>query len=96
MKKLYRPTSKTFLKIAGGRIYTAHPTPLDPSLTISYRNHQKNPIYFSHLAPLVLFFYSKRQGQKEGMAQCLPPINTPLCTMFKVRHNLQGYKIPDL
>ena len=34
MEKLY--TSKTFLKMAGGRIHTPHPTPLDPPLAISY------------------------------------------------------------
>ena len=30
--------------------------PLDLPLAISYRNHQKSLTYFSHLAPLVLFF----------------------------------------
>ena len=40
MKKLY--TSKTLLKMAGGRMDTPHPTPLDPPLAISYGNHQKN------------------------------------------------------
>ena len=39
MEKLY--ASKTFLKVAGGRMYTTHPTPLDSLLAISYRNHQK-------------------------------------------------------
>ena len=55
MEKLYRPTSITFFKMAGGRMHTPHPNPLDPPLAISYRNHQKNPAYFSHLAPLVNF-----------------------------------------
>ena len=40
--------------MAGGRMHTFHPTPLDPTLVISYRNHQKSVAYFSHLAPLVL------------------------------------------
>ena len=59
-----------FLKMAGGRMHIPHPTPLDSPLTISYRNHQKNLAYFSHLAPLVLFLFTKRQSQKGGgMAQ---------------------------
>ena len=57
MEKLY--ASKKFLKMAGGKMLIPHPTPLDSPLTISYRNHQKNPAYFSHLAPLVLFFLQK-------------------------------------
>ena len=40
--KLYRPTSKAFLKMTDGRIHTPHSTPLDPPLAISYRNHQKS------------------------------------------------------
>ena len=58
MEKLY--TSKTFLKMVGGRMHTPHPTPLDPPLAIIYRNHQKSLAHFSHLAPLVLFFFTKR------------------------------------
>ena len=60
MEKLY--TSKTFLKMAGGRMHTPHPTPL----AINYRNHQKSLAYFSQLAPLVLFFFAKRQSEKGG------------------------------
>ena len=69
MEKLY--VSQVFLKMAGGRLNAPHPTPLDPSLAISYRSHQKSLAYFSHLAPLVLFcFFTKRQNQKGvGMAQ---------------------------
>ena len=33
MEKMYRPTSKAFLKVAGGRMHTPHPT----SLAIGYR-----------------------------------------------------------
>ena len=75
-RKLY--TSKTLLKMVGGKMHTSHPgpTPLDPPLTISYRNHQKSLTYFSNLAPLVLFFFTKRQSQQSqngvGMAQCPP------------------------
>ena len=55
MEKLY--ASKKFLKMAGGRMHNSHATPLDPPLAVSYRNLQKSLAYFSHLAPLVVFFY---------------------------------------
>ena len=64
MEKLY--ASKTCLKMPGGRIHTLYPTPLDPPLAISYRNHQKSLVYFSHLAPIVLFFFTKRPSQRGG------------------------------
>ena len=54
MKKLY--TSKTLLKMAGGRMHIPHPSPRDPLMAISYRNHQKSLAYFNHLAPLILVF----------------------------------------
>ena len=60
MEKLY--TSKTFLKMVGGRMHTPHPIPL----AISYRNHPNIVACFSHLAPIILFFFTKRQSQKEG------------------------------
>ena len=67
--------SKTFLKITGGGMHTSHPTPL----VISYRNHQKSLTYFSHLAPLILFFFIKRQNQKGGsMVQCPPKYAPPV------------------
>ena len=62
MKKLY--ASKTFLKMAGGRMDTPHPTSLDPPLAMSHGNHQKSLVYFSHLAPLILFCFTKRHNQK--------------------------------
>ena len=55
--------------MAGGRMHIPYPTLLDSPLAISYRNNQKNLAYFSHLAPLVLFFFTERQSQKGGMAQ---------------------------
>ena len=56
--------------MAGGRMHIPHPTPLDSPLAISYKNHQKNLAYFSHVAPLVLFLFIKRQSQRGGgMAQ---------------------------
>ena len=35
---------------------------------------KESGVYFSHLAPLVLFFFIKKQSQKRGggMAQCRP------------------------
>ena len=69
MEKLY--TLKTFLKMSDGR---SHSLPLIlPPLDISYRNHQKSLAYFSDLAPLVLFFFTKRQGQKGGRHGTRPP-----------------------
>ena len=76
MEKLY--TSKPSLKMDSGRMHTPRPTRLDPPLAISYRKHQKSLTYFNHLAPLISFFFTKRQSQKGGaevMAQC-PPLNT--------------------
>ena len=52
--------------MAGGKMHTFHPTSLDPPQVISYRNHQKNLAYFSHLAPLVLFYFTKRPSQRGG------------------------------
>ena len=65
--------------MAGGRMHTPHRTSLYPLLAISYRNHQKSLAYFSHLAPLILFLFTKRQSQKrEGpMAQRFSPKHTP-------------------
>ena len=75
-RKLY--ASKTFLKMAGWRMHIPHPTPLDSPLAISYKNHQNNVTYFSHLAPLVLFFFTKRQSQKgEGHGTKAPSKHAP-------------------
>ena len=54
-------TSKSFLKMVGRRMHTPHPTSMDPPMAISYRNHQKSLAHFSHLAPLISFFFTKRQ-----------------------------------
>ena len=52
-------------------MHTPHPTPLDPPLAISYRSHQKSLAHFSHVAPLILFFFTKKRSQKgEDMTQC--------------------------
>ena len=72
-------TSKTFSKMVGGRMHTPHPTRLDPPLAIRCKNFQKSPAYFSHLAPLILFFFTKRQGQKRL------PLNTLLTALHLFR-----------
>ena len=59
MEKLY--ASKTFLKMAGGRMYTPgpHSTFVDPPLAISCKNHRKS-----------LAFLLKGRVKKRSMAQC--------------------------
>ena len=64
MEKLHRSTSKTFLKIAGGRMHTPHPT----SQVTSYRNHEKR------LARSV----KGRHSQKGRGASHNAPLNTLL------------------
>ena len=72
MEKLY--TSKTFLRMAGGRMHIPHPTPLDSLLAISYRIHQKNVAYFNHLAPLLLFMCTdKGRVKRRDIAQWRRP-----------------------
>ena len=45
-------------------MHTPHPTSIDPPMVISYRYHT----YFSHLAALILFFFTKRKSQRGGGA----------------------------
>ena len=75
MEKLI--TSKTFMKMASGRMHTPHLTSLDPPLAISYRHHQKSLAHFSHLASLIGYFFTKRQSQKGGHGTMVP-LNTLL------------------
>ena len=72
MEKLH--TSKTFSKMAGGRMHTPHLTP-DPPLTISYKNHGKSLAYFSHFAPLILFFFLLKGRVKGGGPWHNAPLN---------------------
>ena len=50
----YSPSSSTY--------------PLDPPLAICYKNHQNSLAYFSHLAPLILLFFTiyTRQIESKG------------------------------
>ena len=60
MEKLY--ARKSLLK-SSGRMHILHPSPL----AISYRNYQESGrLYFSHLALLILFSFTKKQSQKGG------------------------------
>ena len=78
-------------------MHTHHPSPLDPPLAISYRNHQKSLAYFSYLAPSILFFFIKRQSQKGVMAQCLPQIRSCLdYTEAETNHDLCYHSGPQL
>ena len=92
MEKLY--TSKALLKMAGGRMHTFHPTPLDPPLVISYRNHQKSLAYFSHLAPLV--FFTEKPSQRGGAWHNVPPkyapAKQPQC--LSIPHPLRTFFVP--
>ena len=60
MEKLY--ASKTFLKMAGGRMRTPHPTPLAIIATDTML-----------LAPLILFFFTKRLSQRGAWHNAPPP-----------------------
>ena len=50
-------------------------------MAISYKNHQKSLAYFSHLAPFILIFFTKRQIKRRGPGgggwhKALPLLNT--------------------
>ena len=47
-------------------MHAPRPTPLYPSLAISYINNQKSLACFSHLAPLILFFLRKGRVKRGG------------------------------
>ena len=87
--KIAQVTSNTVSKMAGGRMHTPQvpqPTTLDPSLAISYNNHQNSVAYFSHFAPLILLFFTKRQiesKQGEAWPNAPPPLNTFLLMLHK-------------
>ena len=67
--------------------------PLDPPLAISCKNHPNSLAYFSHLAPLILLFFTKRQSQKGGghgtMAR---PLNTLLHRPYQLSSYSQFYR----
>ena len=53
-------------------ISSSHSHPLDLTLVISYKNHQKMLAYFNHLAPFVLF-YEKAKSKGERPCYNAPP-----------------------
>ena len=63
--------------MAGGRRHTPHPTS---------KNYQKSLAYFSHLAPLILLFFTKRQSQKGRTGEDnVSPLNTLLTALCLFR-----------
>ena len=71
MEKLY--TSKTFFKMADGRMHTPHPPPGSvPRYKLQKPSKEYGVPYFSHSAPLVSLFLTRRQSQK-GKHGTLPP-----------------------
>ena len=84
MKKLYRPTSKTFWKVAGGRMHTFHPIPSAPGSAPGHELQKPSKKYgiFQLLGIVNFVLFTKRQSQKGGgggdMVQCPPPSNTLL------------------
>ena len=58
MEKLY--VSKAFLKMAGGRMHASHPTPPVPVPGYKLQKPSKESGIFQTLAPLILFFFTKR------------------------------------
>ena len=75
MEKLY--TSKTLLKMAGGRMHTPHSTPLDPPLANGHKLQKpsKKPGVFQSLDTINFFIFllKGRVKRGEGMAQCSSP-----------------------
>ena len=82
-------------------LHTLHPSPL----AINCRNLQKRVAYFSYLAPLTLFFFTKRRSQKGGPWLNASPLNTLLdlsthnrkcmnkkCTIFGETLRFRGKK----
>ena len=72
MVKLY--TSKTLLKMAGGRMYTPGPHPTPGSVPgHELQKSSKESDMFQILRTFSFVFFTKRESQKEGgMAQCPP------------------------
>ena len=76
-------------------MHIPYPSPLESPLAVSYRNHQKNLAYFSHLAPLVLFFFTKRQSQKGG-GGAWHNGPAPKCSLFPMDTPIMCLKASDI
>ena len=59
---------------------TLHPTPLDPPLAISYKNHRKSLVHFSCLALLILFFLLKGIVKRGSHGTISDGHDKPFCT----------------
>ena len=87
MKKLYRPTSKTFSKMAGGRRYTLYPTPwICPGHKLQKPSNKSGIVQSPGTTNFVLFLLKdivKRGGPGggRGMVQYPHPKNTLLTTL---------------
>ena len=81
MEKLY--ASKTFLKMAGGRMHIPHPTPLDSPLTISYRTIKRIWHISVTFGTISIVLFTKRQSQKGGVWHNGPLLNSPLRAKFR-------------
>ena len=57
--------------------------PTSYPLAMTYRNHQKSLVYFSPLAPLILFLFTKGQSQKGGGHGTMPSPKYLLVSTFR-------------
>ena len=77
MKKIN--TSHTFLKMADERMHTLILAPGSAPRHKQQKLSKESGIaYFSHLAPLILLFPTRRQSQKGWRRHNAPPSNTLL------------------
>ena len=82
MEKLY--ISKTFLKMACGRMHIAYssPCPLVSAPGHKLQKPLKELAYFSHLAPLLLFFLLKGRVKTRREHGPMSPLNTLLASAY--------------
>ena len=64
MEKLL--TSKTFLKMAGGRMHTPHPTPLDPPPGHKLQKPSKKSGIFQSLGTIIFVLFLLKSRVKRG------------------------------
>ena len=77
MEKLY--TSKTFLKMAGGRMHTPHPNPPHPPLANGHKLQKpsKESGMFQPLSTISFFFLLKGRVKRGGGHGKMPPKYAP-------------------
>ena len=81
MEKLYRPTSKTFLKMVGGRICI--PLILPPGFAPGHKLQKpsQQPGIFQSLGTInFVLFYQKAESKREAWNNAAPP---PLNTLLR-------------